>query len=347
MYLRHNHKNIQYALAHSLSIPIVTVFLYLKIADGLSVSALDIEWQEFVCSHNKTYSAHEESERYAVWKENVLAINRHNSKADQGIHTYWLRMNEYGDLTNEEYFRLRTGFEMSGSIERRGSVFKYTNLTEYHREVDWRRKGYVTPVKDQGSCGSCYAFAATGALEGQHFRKTGKLVSLSEQNIVDCSFKEYNRGCHGGRRNWSFTYIKNNKGIDTEEAYPYEERVGPCRFRRSKVGATDRGYVDLPKNDEIALRHAVATIGPISVAIDAGSHDFRFYDHGIFDNPNCSNTKINHAVLVVGYGTRDGLDYWIVKNSWGREWGEKGYILMSRNNDNQCCIACEASYPIV
>nr|AEK01110.1 cathepsin L [Cristaria plicata]AFO67888.1 cathepsin L [Cristaria plicata] len=332
---------------HSLSIPIVIVFLHLKSADGLSVSALNIGWQEFVRTHNKTYSAHEELFRYAVWKENVLAINRHNSKADQGVHTYWLSMNEYGDLTNEEYFRLRTGFIMNGNIERSGSIFKYTNLSEYPRQVDWRRKGYVTRVKDQGGCGSCYAFSATGALEGQHFRKTGKLVSLSEQNIVDCSFKEGNKGCKGGLMDKSFTYIKNNNGIDKEEAYPYEARDGPCRFRRSEVGATDRGYVDLPENDETALRHAVATIGPISVAIDGHHFNFRFYDHGVFDNPNCSKTKINHGVLVVGYGTRNGLDYWMVKNSWGRGWGAKGYILMSRNNDNQCCIACAASYPIV
>ncbi|KAL3884399.1 hypothetical protein ACJMK2_024538 [Sinanodonta woodiana] len=332
---------------HLLSIPIVTVLLYLKIADGLSVSALDIGWQEFVRMHNKTYSAHEEAVRYAVWKENVLSINRHNSKADQGVYTYWLTMNEYGDLTNEEFFRLRTGFKMDGNIERRGSVFKYTNLTKLPRKVDWRRKGYVTPVKDQGGCGSCYAFSATGALEGQHFRKTRKLVSLSEQNIVDCSFKEGNKGCKGGLMDKSFTYIKNNNGINTEKAYPYEAREGPCRFRRSKIGATVRDFVDLPENDEIALRHAVATIGPISVAIDGRHFNFRFYDHGVFDNPNCSNTKINHGVLVVGYGTRYGIDYWIVKNSWGSGWGAGGYILMSRNNDNQCCIACVASYPIV
>ncbi|KAL3884394.1 hypothetical protein ACJMK2_024535 [Sinanodonta woodiana] len=332
---------------HLLSISIVILFLYWKTADGLSVSALDIGWQEFLLRYNKTYSFHEEPVRYAAWKENLLVINRHNSEADQGIHTYWLTMNEYGDLSNEEYVRLRTGFKMNGNIERRGSVFNCTNLLEDPREVDWRRKGYVTPVKHQGVCGSCYAFAATGSLEGQHFRKTGKLVSLSEQNIVDCSLKQGNLGCNGGRIDWSFTYIRSNNGIDTEEAYPYEGWVGPCRFRPSKVGATNRGYVDLPKNDEIALRHAVATIGPIAVAIDASSHDFRFYSHGVHDNPRCSKIHLNHAVLVVGYSSRDGLDYWIAKNSWGRQWGENGYILMARNKDNQCCIACEASYPIV
>ncbi|KAL3884392.1 hypothetical protein ACJMK2_024533 [Sinanodonta woodiana] len=330
----------------SLSIPIVTVFLYLEIADGLSVSALDIEWQEFVRSHNKTYVLTRSP--YVVWKENLLAINRHNSEADQGIHTYWLTMNEYGDLTNEEYARLRTGFEINGNIEGSGSIFKYTNGSEDPSEVDWRGKGYVTPVKNQGHCGSCYAFSVIGAVEGQHFRKTGKLVSLSEQNIVDCSFKEGNNGCGGGNKHKSYNYIKNNNGVDTAEAYPYEAKNGPCRFRRSEVGATVTGYVDLPRNDEIALRHAVATIGPIAVSIRGFPGDFRFYDHGVYDNTNCGN-RIHrfHAVLVVGYGTRDGLDYWIVKNSWGSGWGEKGYIRMSRNNDNQCCIACAPSYPIV
>ncbi|KAL3884391.1 hypothetical protein ACJMK2_024532 [Sinanodonta woodiana] len=314
---------------HWLSIPIVTVFLYLKIADGLSVSALDIEWQEFVRSHNKTYSAHEEPVRYAVWKENLLVINRHNSE------------------TNEEYARLRTGFEINGNIEGSGSIFKYINGSEDPSEVDWRGKGYVTPVKNQGGCGSCYAFSVKGAVEGQLFRKTGKLVSLSEQNIVDCSFKEGNHGCGGGNKFRSYNYIKNNNGVDTAEAYPYEAKNGPCRFRRSEVGATVTGYVDLPRNDEIALRHAVANIGPIAVSIEGFPRDFRFYDHGVYDNPNCTKLESMHAVLVVGYGTRYGLDYWIVKNSWGSRWGKAGYVFMARNKDNQCCIACAANYPVV
>ena len=178
-------------------------------------------------------------------------------------------------------------------------------------------------------------------MEGQHFRKTGKLVSLSEQNLLDCSDSYGNIGCKGGYSDQAFQYIKYH-GIDTEASYPYQGIEGAfCRFNNSTVGATDKGFVDLPKGDEDALAKAVASVGPISVAIDSSHDSFMHYSHGIYKEPFC-HENVDHAVLVVGYTP----DYWIIKNSWGTKWGEKGYMKMKRG-DNECSIASFASYPLV
>jgi cathepsin L len=206
----------------------------------------------------------------------------------------------------------------------------------------------VTPVKDQGQCGSCWAFSATGSLEGQHFKKQGKLVSLSEQNLVDCSGKFGNEGCNGGLMDQAFQYIDSNKGVDTEPSYPYQARDGKCRFKATNVGATDAGFHDIKAGDESDLENAIATIGPISVAIDASHDSFQFYKSGVYYEPDCSSEQLDHGVLAVGYGTSsDGKKYYIVKNSWGLSWGNQGYLEMSRERDNNCGIATAASYPVV
>jgi cathepsin L len=210
-------------------------------------------------------------------------------------------------------------------------------------EVDWTKQGWVTPVKNQGKCGSCWSFSATGALEGQNFNKTKVLVSLSEQNLIDCTTTNY--GCNGGATDYAFQYVQSNDGIDSEAAYPYTGQQGRCHYSASNNAATCSGFVDLPSGDEQALQRAVATIGPISVAIDASSFLFQMYHSGIYWNPFCSSKKLDHAVLVVGYGNYNGKPYWLVKNSWGTGWGQQGYVMMARNHGNMCGIATAASYP--
>ncbi|CAF2873916.1 unnamed protein product [Rotaria sp. Silwood2] len=306
-------------------------------------------WTLFKHVHKKHYnSVEEENVRRNIWEANVAKIRQHNLEADIGIHTYTLGINRFGDLTHEEFKQQMNGLKITNKTNK---FDRHTFLAPSHvaipDAIDWRKEGYVTPVKDQGQCGSCWAFSATGSLEGQHFAKTKQLVSLSEQNLVDCSGKFGNMGCNGGLMDSSFQYIKANKGIDTEESYPYEARDGKCRFKKADVGATDTGFIDIKAQNETDLQIAIGTVGPISVAIDATQSSFQFYKSGVYDEPNCSSTQLCHGVLAVGYDTEGKKEYYIVKNSWGTSWGNEGYIWMSRNKKNQCGIATMASYPLV
>ncbi|XP_076438778.1 cathepsin L-like [Babylonia areolata] len=289
--------------------------LLLVLAVGLACGLdLDAEWETFKNSFNKVYKdAEEELYRRKVWEYHLDFIQKHNLEADLGVHSYHVGINEYADMVSVQVFAPLCSLD----------------------------------VMRQGQCGSCWAFSTTGSLEGQTFKKTGKLTSLSEQNLVDCSKKQGNHGCEGGLMDQGFTYIKQNHGIDTESSYPYEGKDGRCRFNAANVGANDTGFVDIKSKSEPDLQSAVATVGPISVAIDASHMSFQLYSHGVYHSFLCSQNRLDHGVLAVGYGKYESKDYWLVKNSWGATWGLNGYIMMSRNRDNNCGIATQASYPTV
>jgi C1A family cysteine protease len=245
-------------------------------------------------------------------------------------------VNQFADLTNEEY---RTMY-----------MSRYNRTTERNTawldapeadSVDWRSKGAVTPVKNQGQCGSCWSFSTTGSTEGAHAIASGTLVSLSEQQLMDCSTKYGNQGCNGGLMDNAFKYIVANGGLDTEEDYSYTARDGLCnKEKEAKKVVSITGFKDVPQDNEDQLAAAVAT-GPVSVAIEADQQGFQLYKSGVFSG--ACGTQLDHGVLVVGYTA----DYWIVKNSWGATWGEEGYINMKRGASKAgiCGIAMQPSYP--
>ncbi|KAL0127154.1 hypothetical protein PUN28_005438 [Cardiocondyla obscurior] len=334
---------------------VVALLLLAVLATGQAISfnkILDAEWFIFKTHHKKIYkSSVEEGYRMKIFLDNKRKISEHNRKYETKEVSYKLGINKYGDMLHHEFINTLNGFNKSVSPwkESVGATYIPPAHVELPKQVDWRKHGAVTAVKDQGHCGSCWAFSTTGALEGQHFRRSGILVSLSEQNLVDCSSKYGNNGCNGGLMDNAFQYVKDNKGVDTEKSYPYEAENDKCRYNPKNNGATDVGFVDIPEGDEEKLKAAVATVGPISVAIDASRESFQFYREGVYFDPECSSENLDHGVLVVGYGTdsETGDDYWLVKNSWGETWGKDGYIKMARNRENHCGIASTASYPLV
>ncbi|XP_037398061.1 procathepsin L-like [Pygocentrus nattereri] len=329
---------------------LLVVAALVVVAGAASVSLEDLEFHAWKLKFGKSYSSlDEESWRKMIWLDNLKLVLEHNMLADQGIKSYRLGMNHFADMDYQEYQQMSKGCLGSFNWTDTHSATTFLKLVEgtaLPSFVDWRIEGYVTEVKDQSHCRSCWAFSAAGALEGQMFKKTKKLVELSAQQLVDCSRGYENFGCQGGWPLNAFRYIKSSGGLETAYTYPYQAKEGECKFNHQNSWASCSGY-KMVKPTEDALQYAVATIGPISVIVDADHRSYQHYKSGVYDEPACRTNYPYHAVLVVGYGTDDGQDYWLVKNSWGVGWGDEGYIKMSRNKNNQCGIATTAAYPEV
>jgi cathepsin L len=297
---------------------------------GLVVATPFDEW---MVHHNKQYSnLGEYKYRLEVFNNNSKLVAQHNAEG----HSWTLGLNQFADLTNQEYREL---YLMPSMIYPESlSAGKVGSVTA----IDWRTKGAVTPIKDQGQCGSCYAFSAVGSMEGCLELATGSLISLSEQELVDCSMSYGNLGCNGGLADNCFKYVI-DKGDTTESNYPYKGVRGSCTTGKP-VAISIKSYTDVAST-ETALQSAI--LGrPVSVAIDASLPSFQLYKSGSYCPTGCSSTNLDHAVLAVGmtnsYSTAG--DY-IVKNSWGTSWGLDGYIYMCANKNNNCGIATDASYP--
>jgi len=322
---------------------VFVVLAVLAVANAINIDEKEYQFQfsRYELRFNKSYETIDEhAARYAIFKMNYNMIVEHNLKGE----SWTMGVNEFADLTWEEFKKTHVGYRKVDFGVPRHEV-DLRGVITVPDSIDWTTKGAVTGVKNQGSCGSCWAFSTTGSVEGAHAIKTGQLVSLSEQQLVDCSGSYGNMGCNGGLMDYAFKYIMGNNGICSEASYPYQGVQATCQT--CAPVAKISSYVDVPQNSEDALEAAVA-LQPVSVAIEADQSGFQFYSGGIFSG-TCG-TALDHGVLAVGYGEQSGTLFWKVKNSWGASWGVNGYILMVRHTGSgqpgQCGIAMEPSYPI-
>ena len=259
-------------------------------------------------------------------------------------HSYTLAMNQFGDLAQDEV-RSFLGYKPADRVKN-FVFFSHNQIVNAPDEIDWTKKGVVTPIKNQGTCGTCWAFSATAAVESAYAIKTGRLISVSEQMLNDCSGSYGNDGCQGGLMDNAFKFIKDH-GICSESDYPYIAKDAECKMDKCTAEVMITGYRDVPPNQQVSLKAAVAR-QPVSVAIEASSSDFLFYKSGVFDSDSCGTT-VDDGVTIVGYGSLDGKEYWKVRQKWGTEWGMDGYILIARDSNfgpGMCGIAKEPSYPI-
>jgi C1A family cysteine protease len=341
---------------------LAVAFVGFAAAAPLGESEYQSLWTQFKADFSKTYEAVEHDARYLTFKTNVDFIMSHNSRAEE--HGYTVGINQFADMSRTEFKKVMLTYQAERKQANPVKVFDESLTPD---SVDWTTKGAVTPVKNQGQCGSCWAFSTTGSVEGAYQIATGKLLSFSEQELVDCAGSYGNQGCNGGLMDDGFKYIE-AKGDASEDTYSYTGKTGTCSTSKQGNTAIAAGKVtsfnDVTTDSETQLMAAVSK-GPVSVAIEADQSGFQFYKTGVFSGTCGAN--LDHGVLVVGFGTDSGKDYWKVKNSWGATWGQEGYIMLERGTkknatdatgrkllggggagkDGQCGLLKQPSYPVV
>jgi C1A family cysteine protease len=302
-------------------------------------------FESFMDRFEKKYSSLEDLEnRFKIFRENFKKISDHNA----GSHNYTLEINAFTDLTESEFKEKYVGgYAKTDDLSKASCVLFSGTGASSPSSIDWREKNAVTAVKDQGQCGSCWSFSATGAMEGAWALKTGKLVCLSEQQLVDCSKKYGNLGCKGGLMDNAFLYAIDN-GMCSESEYAYKGVGGSCSSCSPIVSMGS--CADVQSNNQLALKEAVGFKGPVSIAIEADTRIFQMYSSGVITGSACG-TKLDHGVLIVGYGLENGIKYWLVKNSWSQAWGDGGYVKIERSDSDSdpgvCGIAMQPSFPII
>lgn len=319
-----------------------------KVAASIPNDEYGAAFQDFEARFHKSYATSEDRESsFLKFKETYKYIASENAK---GSNMYELGVNAFSDLTPEEFAKTYFGFKKPakpwGSLKHLGT-HEYSGAV-LADSVDWVTKGAVTPIKNQGQCGSCWSFSTTGALEGAWQISTNKLVSLSEEQLVECS--KQNNGCQGGSMDLAFSY-EEGVNVCTENSYPYTSgggSSGSCKASSCTTGIPRggvTGYKDVARSEQ-ALMEAI-TQQPVSIAVEADKSVFQSYKSGIMNGACGSN--LDHGILAVGYGTQSGQDYWLVKNSWGTVWGEQGYgkLLRGKGGTGECGILSQTSYPVV
>lgn len=310
------------------------------------------EWKQFSNFQerfSKRYETFEEMDnRFQIFRSNLRNIILHNLDHTQN---FTMGINQFTDLTPQEFKDQYVG-GLRAEVGSYGCKSFSSGASGAPSSIDWRSKGAVTSVKDQGQCGSCWTFSSTGAVEGAWAISTGKLVDLSEQELVDCAtgVSYGSHGCNGGQMEGAFKYIIEH-GQCTDASYPYTSGVSKTGGTCQKCSAVAHisSCSDVKPNDQISLKAAVAQ-QPVAVAIEADTRYFQSYSGGVLTSTSCG-TNLDHGVLIVGYGTENGQDYWLVKNSWSTTWGDKGYIKIARSSSTNdagiCGIAMDPSFPTV
>lgn len=317
------------------SASLVLLALFLAPAASLPWAELskrpDYSFSEYVAEFGKNYKSEEIAMRTALFEKELAKIRAHNTDPAQ---TYKMGINQFSDWTEAEMASrkgLNRAMRFSQYQEARGAA-RSVDLNSLPKSVDWRdhKPAVMTPVKDQGGCGSCWAFASTETVESAVALATGKLYTLSPQQLVSCMPNPEHcggtGGCQGATEPLAFGYVAQS-GMTTEQSYPYEGRTGSCSYDKTSAVVGIANYTHLPTNDYASLMEAVATVGPVAISVDAS---WSGYESGVYSG-SCGTT-IDHAVQLVGYGTDEasGLDYWLIRNSWGPRWGESGYIRLKR-----------------
>lgn len=338
---------------------IVTIVLVAAVVADRAV------WQSWKQKYGKQYrNAVEEQKRMSIFMENKMEVDRHNRHFNNNSVSYEKGLNKFSDMSDEEFYSTyahthydphvdKTGdddyVDISDDVENgllkrlRGHIetFEMPDNADIPSSIDWRQRGAVTSVKEQ--CGdSCGFYGPIGATEGQYFLKTGRLVSLSAQNLMDC-VDEDETVCYGILPEDAYSYMLTN-GVDSQRSYPFTNDKRSCDFDPQDSVTRIRKIVKIPRGDETALTYALATVGPVGIGIDF--RGLKDHKSGTYYQPKCAD-KYDHVVLAVGYGSDDMGDYYIIKNNWGPDWGEDGFFRMARNSDDNCGIANHAMFPVL
>ena len=303
-----------------------------------NTTALKDLYNQWKFEYKINVGAAESDFRFQIFSASYAQIQEHNSLSNK---TFTVGLNQFSHLTEEEFDASHLGYTRPTNSIKNFKALPTNNLKAAN--VDW--SGKMNTVKDQGECGSCWAFSAIGAIEGLYSVQKGTLYDLSEQDLVDCSWSYGNEGCvEGGLMDYAFQYVIDKKGVASEKDYPYTAVDGTCKPVAQRY-APLTSFVDVPENKTAALKAAIAK-QPVSVAIKTKSFVFRSYKSGVITGDACG-IELDHAVVAVGYNDKDAVPYYLVRNSWGKTWGEKGHVRIGiQEGPGVCGIQMAASYPV-